>query len=87
MSSDDPASSTDDVSQKRPRALIMWKNTDADGEFFCTCGAETNWGGCYCNYIKCSKCGAVYEMPRNLFPRRVTTTKYGIEPIVTSDGS
>lgn len=64
-----------------PRALISWKNTDASGEFYCSCGTQSGWGGGYCNYVRCTKCGTIYEMPGNLFPRPVTSTDCGIEPV------
>jgi len=64
------------------RALLMWKNTDASGDFWCDCGAECSWGGEYCNYLRCPKCRAIYKMPSEFFPEKVTETEYDIEPVM-----
>lgn len=66
--------------------IIFWKNTNADGELNCDCGAECTWGGGYCNYLQCPKCSAIYKMPLHLQPEKVTATEYGIEPVMMDDG-
>ena len=57
----------------RPRAFIQWKGTDVCMDFHCECGAYCHFDGYFAYTVKCPHCGAVWEMPHNLFPRRVGT--------------
>jgi len=63
-----------------PRAWIDYSETDFAGEFYCTCGHQSSWGGFGCVYMKCPKCDAIFHMPQYLLVRPVTETEYGIKP-------
>ena len=51
--------------------FLQWKGTDACFDFSCDCGAYSHHDGMFIYFIKCSTCGAVYEMPQHLLAVRV----------------
>ena len=75
--SDDAAFNYDE--KKNPYVFLQWKGTDACFDFHCECGAQCHFDGYFAYYVKCPHCEAVYQMPFNIFPRKVTDTN-GSEP-------
>ena len=64
-----------------PHAFIQWKGTDVCMDFHCECTAHLHFDGYFAHYIECPHCRSVWQMPINLFPRKVTGTK-GMTPAV-----
>lgn len=64
-----------------PHAYIQWKSTDVCMEFECECGEGYHYDGFFAYTVKCPSCGVTWEMPCNLFPRKVCdqTPKYWVE--------
>ncbi len=54
-----------------PHAFIQWKGTDVCMDFYCECGEHCHFDGYFAYTVKCPKCEQVWEMPFNLFPRKV----------------
>lgn len=52
-------------------AHVQWKGTDICMDFRCECGADGHLDGCFIYAVKCKACGAIWELPINIFPRRV----------------
>ena len=52
-------------------AFIQWKGTDVCFDFWCPCGGGGHFDGYFAYTVKCSDCGAVYEMPSHVYPRRI----------------
>lgn len=51
--------------------FLQWKGTDACFDFTCSaCGASGHVDADFAYRVQC-RCGAVYEMPNKLQPRRV----------------
>ena len=44
-----------------PFGWLQWKGTNACLDVHCACGELTHIDGEFLYYIKCGKCGAVYE--------------------------
>lgn len=68
--------------EKEPHAFIQWRGTDVCMDFYCDCGRHGHYDGDFAYTVKCPGCNQVWEMPWNLFPRKVdenTTDKYSIE--------
>ena len=60
--------------EQLPHVFIQWKGTTPCMDFHCECGAFHHVCGDYfCYAVKCHECGAIWEMPQILFPRRVAT--------------
>lgn len=64
--------------QPKPHAFIQWKGTDVCMDFYCECDAHCHFDGGFAYTVKCPHCGTVWQMPFNLFPRKVCdqTSKY-----------
>lgn len=60
----------------QPYAFLQWKGTDACFDFHCECGAHCHFDGYFAYTVKCPHCGAAWEMPFNLFPRKVCAATY-----------
>ena len=56
---------------KKPRAFVQWKGTDVCMDFYCDCGAHCHFDGYFADAVKCPHCTAEWEMPWNLYPRRL----------------
>ena len=67
----------------RPYAFIQWKGTDVCMDFHCECGAHLHFDGYFAYHVECPYCQALYQMPSNLFPRRIEDT--GQTPRVVPD--
>jgi len=52
--------------------FVQWKGTDVCLDFHCECGHHGHFDGYFAYHLKCTACGAVYQMPANLFPRKLT---------------
>jgi hypothetical protein len=37
----------------------------------CDCGADLHWDGFFAFYLRCTACGAVYELPEELALRKL----------------
>ena len=60
------------VERKETYVFIQWKGTNPCMDFHCDCGAHHHVCGDYfCYALKCGECGAIWEMPSILYPRRV----------------
>ncbi len=59
--------------QPAPNAFIQWKGTDVCMDFHCECGARHHIDASFVYAVKCHECGAIWEMPSHLYPRRVAT--------------
>lgn len=60
-----------DYEGDQPHAFIQWKGTDVCMDFHCECGACCHFDGDFAYTVRCPHCEAVWEMPRNIFPRKV----------------
>lgn len=49
------------IKHPEPHGWIQWKGTNVCMDVHCECGEHTHFDGDFCYYIKCGKCGAVYE--------------------------
>ena len=65
------------VSDERPEVFLQWKGTDACFDFHCECGAFCHFDGMFAYNVRCPKCKSVYQMPFNLFPRKIAEPKDG----------
>ena len=45
-----------------PHGWIQWKGTGVCLDFYCKCGAHGHLDAEFCYFVKCGKCGQVYEM-------------------------
>lgn len=59
------------VETEGPYAFMQYKNTDICFDFYCDCGAHCHFDGYFAHYVKCPHCETCYEMPFNLFPRKM----------------
>jgi hypothetical protein len=55
----------------KSHAYIQWKGTDVCMDFHCECKAHCHFDGYFAYAVKCPHCGAVWQMPSNLFPRKM----------------
>lgn len=60
------------AADKRTDVFIQWKGTDVCFDFTCECGAGGHYDGYFAYTIQCPGCGAVWEMPATIYPRKVT---------------
>ncbi len=65
-----------DVTEE-PRAFIQWKGTDVCMDFHCKCGAHCHFDGYFAYVVQCPHCMTKWEMPFNLFPRKVVPGSHG----------
>ena len=70
-----------DEDTDEPHAFIQWKGTDLCMDFHCDCGAHSHFDGTFAYTVKCQHCSTVWEMPCNIFPRKVCdkTNRYWAE--------
>lgn len=61
---------------ERPHAFVQWKGTNVCMDFHCECGAHCHFDGYFAYTVKCPHCGTVWEMPFNVFPRKVCDATY-----------
>ena len=54
-----------------PHAFIHWKGTNVCMDFHCECGAFCHFDGDFAHAVMCPHCGAMWEMPVFVFPRRI----------------
>lgn len=59
-----------------PHAFIQWKGTDVCMDFYCECGAHGHFDGYFAYTVKCQHCGTKWQMPHNLYPRKVDEKTY-----------
>ena len=59
-----------------PRAFIQYKGTDICMDFYCECGAHCHFDGYFAYTVKCPHCQAIWEMPFNIYPRKVCSETY-----------
>ncbi len=45
-----------------PHAWIQWKGTDVCADIHCACGAFGHIDGQFMYFVKCDKCGRIYEV-------------------------
>lgn len=57
---------------RAPEAFIQWKGTDVCMDFQCECGENSHFDGDFAYAVKCPKCLTVWQMPWNLYPRKMT---------------
>lgn len=69
---------------ERPQvhAFLQWRGTDACFDFYCDCGEATHFDGYFARVVKCGARGQLWQMPFNLFPRKVDDPG-GHTPVVT----
>ena len=53
-----------------PSAFVQWKGTSVCMDFHCECGAFCHFDGDFAYAVKCPHCGAVWEMPSIMYPRK-----------------
>jgi hypothetical protein len=61
------------IKQPLPYAFIQWKGTDVCMDFYCDCGADHHIDGHFVYAVKCHACGAVWEMPSHIIPRKIAS--------------
>lgn len=61
---------------KNPYAFIQWKGTNVCMDFHCDCGAHCHYDGYFAYVVQCPHCGAKWEMPELVKPRRVNEKAY-----------
>ncbi|WP_145670196.1 hypothetical protein [Bradyrhizobium stylosanthis] len=66
----------DEGSPEETHAFIQWKGTDVCMDFHCECGAHNHFDGYFAYTVKCQHCGAVWEMPHYLKPRKADQRTY-----------
>jgi hypothetical protein len=54
-----------------PCAFIQWKGTEVCMDFYCECGTQHHIDAMFVYGVKCHECGAIYEMPAFVIPRKV----------------
>lgn len=69
------------VEGESARVFIQWKGTDACFDFDCGCGYDGHFDGHFAYEVRCKRCGAVYEMPSLLYPRRIAPGEHS-NPVV-----
>lgn len=62
MSEFQPARKFKPEADGAPHGWIQWKGTDVCMDFHCKCGAHGHVDADFAYYVKCGKCGQVYEM-------------------------
>lgn len=60
--------------REHPHAFVQWKGTDVCMDFHCDCGAQCHFDGYFADAVKCPHCNAEWEMPWNVYPRRLDRT-------------
>lgn len=55
----------------KPSAYVQWKGTDVCMDFHCECGAHCHLDGYFAYAVKCPHCGAEWEMPWHIYPRKL----------------
>ncbi len=73
------------VSDAPTDVFIQWKGTEACLDLHCECGVHGHYDGFFAHLLQCSACGAQYEMPATVAPRRVTAdapASYPWTPII-----
>lgn len=74
---EDPREGTKLVDADPAKVFLQYKNTVACFDFTCgECGAHAHFDGDFAYIVRC-ECGATYEMPPLLYPRRVEVTTGG----------
>ena len=68
-----------------PHAFVQWKGTDVCMDFHCDCGAHCHFDGMFAYAVKCQHCGAEWEMPFNLFPRRKPASSQALVQLLEPD--
>lgn len=67
---------TSGQAKRLPQTFIQWKGTDLCMDFDCECGAHCHFDGDFAYCVKCPHCGAIWEMPSCVFPRRADSQTY-----------
>lgn len=61
----------DNYDPPAPDVFLQWKGMETCMDFHCECGASAHVHANFAYYLKCWKCGAVYEMPHTVALRRL----------------
>ena len=64
------SSFTDEGSPEGTYAFIQWKGTNVCMDFQCDCGHSQHIDAMFCYTVTCPGCGAVWEMPAYVRPRK-----------------
>ncbi len=62
--------------------FLQWKGTDACFDFWCECGWNGHFDGYFASQVACGGCGAKWEMPAVIYPRRCDGTEYDHRPVI-----
>lgn len=69
------------------RVFIQWKGTNACFDFDCpNCGYNGHFDGFFAYVLACKECGAVYEMPSVLEPRRIEPSANAMPVVPDNEG-
>lgn len=68
------------------KCFVQWKGTDVCLDFRCPCGYDGHLDGYFAYALQCKRCGAVYEMPANIYPRRIEPNPHVASPLVPDRG-
>lgn len=60
-----------------PHAFVQWQGTDVCMDFHCKCGAHCHFDGFFAYVVECPHCHEQWEMPCNLYPRKVCDQTFG----------
>ena len=58
---DDEATKIQETYEGKPHGWIQWKGTDVCMDVFCKCDYSLHIDSWFAYYIKCPKCGTVYQ--------------------------
>lgn len=71
---------------KPAECFIQWKGTDVCFDFHCPCGYDGHFDGYFAYAVKCKRCGSVYEMPANVYPRLISPNENARPVIPDQEG-
>jgi uncharacterized Zn finger protein len=73
------------LEQPATNAFIQWKGTDLCMDFSCECGESGHFDGAFAYAVRCRNCGAVWEMPAVVFPRKSERADLLVVELETED--
>lgn len=69
----------------KANVFVQWKGTEACLDFVCECGRQGHFDGFFAYTLRC-ECGAVWEMPSTIYPRRCDGAEFERDPVQVDMG-